>query len=561
VQLISRRPFLTALLLGSLHALLFVLSFPPTALWGYTLAAAIPLALIVWHTSSPWRSALGVAIATIPLWTFEQFWMREVSAAGMPAFALYLSIFSGLYVLIAARIRRRWPRIPAPLLMGITWIGMEFFRGELAFDGYAWYLLAHPLIDAPLVPKAAATLGAYGIGMLVAALAGCVVSLADRRWLSAGAGLFVVSILLAGSTLLAPRTPLAAPARIGVVQTNIPQDNKMSWSFEQRKDDFAEFLAITRQAAEARPDIIVWPETMFPGTSLSPEVVHVQRESGYGYRSSDPEVDGLPLTAFHDSLVDEQAELGIPMLVGSLGVEGFRIVRDDAGPRIETDKEFNSAFLVTEGKVADARYDKMFLTPFGEVMPYISLWPWLERQLLAIGADGMSFGLSAGTTPVVFDIATGDRTLRVATPICFEVTSSWVCRHLVFQDGRRRADILISLTNDGWFNTSDAGRANHLLSARWRCAELATPMVRAANTGISVAIAAGGKLIPQSADGRQTPAALPPRAAGVLTADVPLGTSAPTPFAVWGRWIGIFAPWVVLIGLISTFRKPRQTAA
>lgn len=539
-----------------LHALLFGLSFPPAGLWGCTLAAAIPLALIVWHTSSPWRSALGVTIATIPLWTFEQFWMREVSAAGMPAFAIYLSVFSGLYILVAARIHRRWPGIPAPLLIGITWIGMEFFRGELAFDGYAWYLLAHPLIDAPLVSKAAATLGAYGIGMLVAVLAGCVVSLADRRWLAGAVGLFSVSILLAGSTLLAPRTPLAAPARIGVVQSNIPQDNKMSWAIEQRVRDFAEFLELTREAASARPHLIVWPETMFPGTSLSPEVVNVERESGLGYRSVD-----LPLTAFHDSLVEEQAELGIPMLVGSLGVEGFRIARDGSGPRIQTDKEFNSAFLITGGNVADARYDKMFLTPFGEVMPYISLWPWLERQLLAIGADGMSFGLSAGTTPVVFDIASGDRTLRVATPICFEVTSSWVCRRLTFQDGSRRADILISLTNDGWFNTSDAGRANHLLSARWRCAELATPMVRAANTGISVAIAAGGKLIAQSADGRQTPAALPPRAAGVLTADVPLGASAPTPFVVWGRWIGILAPWVVLIGLISTFRKPRQTAA
>ncbi len=554
MQIISRRPFLSALVLGALHALLFVLAFPPFGLWGCSLAALIPLALLAWHTSSPWRSALGVAVATLPMWGFLQFWMSKVSAAGMPAFAVYLAVFSGLYILVAARLHRRWPRIPAALLIAISWTGLEFFRGEIAFDGYAWYLLAHPLIDAPLVPKAAATLGAYGIGLLLAALAGSVVTLLQRRFLPAAIGIFSVSVALAACVFLAPRSPLGQPARIGVVQTNIPQDNKMSWSIAQRAKDFAEFLSMTDEVAAQAPDIIVWPETMFPGSTLSPQAVAVERDSGLGYRDVD-----LPLTAFHDALVEKQAEKGIPMLVGSLGIEGFQIVTGERGSRVETSAEFNSAFLITGGNVTDARYDKMFLTPFGEVMPYISLWPWLERQLLAVGASGMSFNLSAGRSPVVFDIPTDGRTIRVATPICFEVTSSWVNRRLVFGDGRRRADLLISLTNDGWFNVSDAGRANHLLSARWRCVELATPMVRAANTGISAAIGAGGKLIAQSSDGRHSPAALPPRAAGVLTVDVPLGTSSATPFVVWGRWIGILAPWVVLGGLIASFRRPTPT--
>jgi apolipoprotein N-acyltransferase len=63
-----------------------------------------------------------------------------------------------------------------------------------------------------------------------------------------------------------------------------------------------------------------------------------------------------------------------------------------------------------------------------------------------------------------------------------------VCRRLVFDGDERRADLLVNLTNDGWFARSIGGRENHLLAARWRCVELRTPMIRAANTGISAMI-------------------------------------------------------------------------
>ncbi len=52
--------------------------------------------------------------------------------------------------------------------------------------------------------------------------------------------------------------------------------------------------------------------------------------------------------------------------------------------RLEWEAEFNSAFLVEAGEVR-ARYDKVHLTPFGEVMPLISRWTWLEEKLLALG--------------------------------------------------------------------------------------------------------------------------------------------------------------------------------
>ena len=82
----------------------------------------------------------------------------------------------------------------------------------------------------------------------------------------------------------------------------------------------------------------------------------------------------------------------------STGRETLRVAIDTAGGEIayDWDAQFNSAFVIDEGRVLDQRYDKMVLTPFGEVMPGISRVPWLEQALLALGAGGMTFELSAG---------------------------------------------------------------------------------------------------------------------------------------------------------------------
>jgi apolipoprotein N-acyltransferase len=47
--------------------------------------------------------------------------------------------------------------------------------------------------------------------------------------------------------------------------------------------------------------------------------------------------------------------------------------------------------------------------------------------------------------------------------------------------------IIVNLTNDGWFKESPAA-AQHFANARFRAIELRRPMLRCANTGVSAAI-------------------------------------------------------------------------
>ena len=65
---------------------------------------------------------------------------------------------------------------------------------------------------------------------------------------------------------------------------------------------------------------------------------------------------------------------------------------------------------------------------------------------------------------------------------------------LTRQFALRGAQILATMTNDGWFLKS-AGSEQHVLHALFRCAETKLPMVRAANTGVTCVIDRFGRIV------------------------------------------------------------------
>jgi apolipoprotein N-acyltransferase len=247
----------------------------------------------------------------------------------------------------------------------------------------------------------------------------------------------------------------------------------------------------------------------------------------------------LPPDAFYRALLDLQARVQVPMIVGEDALVNMKVGKNADGKIKATwDARYNSAYLINQGGVQPTRYDKVRLTPFGETMPFISRWPWLQNQMLRIGARGMQFNLAAGTDLTVMPIPVPGREVRAVVPICFEVTVTGHCRDLVFdKDGGRRANLIVNLTNDGWFGNSDIARQQHLDIARWRCVELATPMARCANTGISALIDAQGRILARGVEGDPRGA----RVDGILKGPLALGSGA----TLYARVGGVF-PWSVL---------------
>jgi apolipoprotein N-acyltransferase len=234
---------------------------------------------------------------------------------------------------------------------------------------------------------------------------------------------------------------------------------------------------------------------MLPGFGLDLETLDTQLAYGQ---------EDYPL--FAKAVFDLSRDLDTPMLIGAASFDGLR-VNEEAG-RWEWDEHYNSVYLV-EGTIPTQRYDKGALTPFGEVMPYISRWDWLEARLLAIGAPGMTFDLDAAPSPRRLVVTTqrpdagGETALVVGTPICFEDAVPWLCRELVFAEGpQKRAELLINLSNDGWFSWWVPGRVQHAQIARFRAVESRVPVLRAVNTGMTVSIDSCGRVVGGIGDGR-----------------------------------------------------------
>lgn len=563
-----------ALGFGLVAAALLTLCNAPFSLWAAGLIAPFPILWLALRPGmAPSRAGFWAALGIMPWWVWSHAWVRDISTAGVVPLVIYLSLWTFLFVWIGARVASRRPGW-AVLTLPTLWVGLEFLRGSVLFSGYAWFLASHPVIDSPGSGLAhpATWGGAYLVSWVVvlgATLCVCWGLPNLKRpalGLSfAGAGVWLAWFLLGLTWWGRTSVPEGTSLRVAVVQSNVPQSNKIAWGFTQRYLDWLDLRDLTIEAATHDPDVIVWPETMFPGLTLDPESVEAERNFGLAWpidRSVDLRLDALGDVTDSTTVVTElltlQRELGVPMLVGATGHTGFEIGSTPQGAiDFSWDAQHNSVFLLEGGGVRGARYNKMVLMPFGEVMPYVSAWPWLEQQLLAIGAQGLSFTLDAGTAPVRFEVDASDGTARVATPICFEATMPGVGRRLVFEGGQRRAGLLVNPSNDGWFGDSVAMREHYLRSCRWRSVELATPMVRACNTGISAVIDARGRLV---ADGLTSPEGARTHAAGVLVEDVTLGRGT-TLYGVHGGLVDLvyLLGLLVAIGVGFVLPKPEST--
>jgi apolipoprotein N-acyltransferase len=106
---------------------------------------------------------------------------------------------------------------------------------------------------------------------------------------------------------------------------------------------------------------------------------------------------------------------------------------------------------------------------------------------------------------------------------------TFICYESVFASGVRKfvaggAELLVNISNDGWFGES-AARDQHLLIARMRAIENARWLLRATNTGITAAIDPAGRVR----------ARLPVNRPGVLDARFDYESHA-TLYTRWGDW-------------------------
>ena len=202
---------------------------------------------------------------------------------------------------------------------------------------------------------------------------------------------------------------------------------------------------------------------------------------------------------------------------------------------------FNAAFLFDPDGRFVATYRKRHLVVFGEYLPLARALPFLRRII-----------------PVPGDFTPGDRAgsfelseprARLSPLICFEDVIPGLTRRSAGDD----TDLLLNLTNDGWFGQS-AAQWQQAANAVFRAVENGLPLVRCTNNGLTCWIDSRGRLrqVLRSESGSVY-------AAGFMIAKIPLSPAGEkremTFYHRHGDWFG----WgCVILSAVACAVRPRR---
>jgi len=308
----------------------------------------------------------------------------------------------------------------------------------------------------PLIQIADLT-GVYGVSFWVVAVNVLIKELIDAiavKKMRIEGKLVIFPMLLMMAVLIYGVVRMAQPHKTGIVKVGVIQGNidlPTHWDESAWMSIIHKHLAMSNHAAVDNPDLIVWPETAFPGFLWE---------------------DALLLTELKKFIEDKN----IPVLFGTV---------------IEKDNlYYNSSVLLSKNSTPDDVYSKIHLVPYGEYIPFRKYMPFLSY---VIPIDDFSPGQE-------FKIIESNGA-RFASLICFEDTVPGLTRRFV-DNG---AQLLITLSNDAWFrDTSEPWM--HLEAAIFRSVENRRTLVRASNVGVSGFIDQMGRImsIATNPDGKST---------------------------------------------------------
>jgi apolipoprotein N-acyltransferase len=358
----------------------------------------------------------------------------------------YLALFPAAASWIVARVGRG--RAPQALWAApLAWVGTEWLRGWL-FSGFPWTPLGSSQVAWLPVAQAASLFGVWGLSAwIVAANVALVVAVRrGRGGVRAALMLAAVSAALAGwgtwRLARADAPPEGPRLRVGVVQGNVPQEQK--WSPASAPAILERYLRLSREAAARGARLIVWPESATP------------------FLFEEDPVGGDAVRAL-------ARETGAWLLLGSDQIE-----------RGSPPRYYNAAFVVAPDGRTVGVYRKRHLVPFGEYVP-------LKRLLFFVSplVDAVS-DFSPGAEAVMLPIDGH----HVSTAICYEIVFGEEVREAVERGSR----LLSTITNDAWYGATSAPW-QHFDQAVLRTIELRRYLVRAANTGVSGVVDAHGRVL------------------------------------------------------------------
>ncbi|BAM06452.1 putative apolipoprotein N-acyltransferase [Leptospirillum ferrooxidans C2-3] len=481
----------------------------------------------------------GVTEALTSLWwvvqTIHHFGHLPFILSFFSLFVLssYLGLFTGLFLFgldIWKKNDLNNPSNPVVLALfgACLWTILEVLRSEL-FTGFPLNPLGDLIWGQELLTPDLSILGATGMSFAIIFISGLlsavILPIINKLSGKTSADLFrkqslpaiAMSVLTLsagfGSAELLSKESSAQETqhiKVGIIQGNIPQDQK--WTSQYLKDTIRTYHQLSKQALSQDAKILLWPETAIP-------VV----------------IDSPPRSIAKD--LQKALNLPVPIVTGTIGLHR-------EADRFRYSFSNDAALISNNGEILD-RYTKIHLVPFGEYIPFPSIFGWLRNM------TGITGDLIPGKHQKLFapfkeedsrSLPEFYKKIRIGPVICYEAMYPSLVHQLVLKG----ANLLVVFTDDAWYGKT---AASHQLYQQTmiRAIEEGIPLLRAANSGYSGAISGRGKLIRTS--GRFTKES--------ITLTVPLD-SHETFYQKYGEWVFRFSLVIFLFLLATRAMEPHN---
>lgn len=486
---------------------LYFLGFPGFDLWPCAFVALVPLVFVLeTERESSFRRRGWLAFSYGIVQFFGgYYWLQPFleEFSGFPVvitlgialvFCSYLALGTVAFAYVYGRARERDHSPTAITVATIVAIEAAF---PMIFPSY----LGNSLHDVPLAIQIADLGGPLLVSAFVALINGAIAEVvlarhAGRplpRIVPAVAGAVTLFVLGYGAHRIhevEARIENAPHLEIAMVQVNMG-------TFQKREDPLEGHRRHLQQSYPLQdddpPDLFVWPESAFT----------------------------FPVPRDEDVARIVTRGIEVPVLFGGLDLRGS----DGDRPLV-----FNTAFLVDgEGRVA-GRYDKTFLVPFGEYIPFGDVFP----SLYEASPNSGRFEQGTSLEPLTLGRA------RMSVLICYEDLLPEYTRRLV---AHGRSNLLVNLTNDSWYGDTHEPWI-HLALAQFRAVEHHRALVRSTNSGVSAFIDPLGRVVEHT---------------GVFTREE-LERSVPlldrgTAFEVVGAYPAAILAWIGMLIMVSRQRR------
>ncbi|MGA7513765.1 MAG: apolipoprotein N-acyltransferase [Candidatus Sulfotelmatobacter sp.] len=547
LSLAVRQIHYSAWLLVLLSSLLQVLIFPLAGLYVLSWVAFAPLIVALLRArpagvleingsvnlqaAKPGQAFLLAYVSGILWYAGTCYWiyntMHEHGGLNVPfallalfLFCLYLGLYHGLFGLLLSWTvgpggDYRRALIAAPFL----WVAVELARFDVT--GFPWNLLGTAQVDNISLSRITTWTGVYGVSfeiMLVnVAVAAAFVVPRKKRSTLLLAALAAAAVLQAGRLVDAPAIPADHAALL--VQENIPADE--TWTRETFERTLRELTDLTVK------DLTV--------KDLSVKGFGVKRDASTGSDANNPKPGSIDLIVwpespapfftsdplFREPVSQMARDTHSWVVTGAIGTASV------AQRGRSASQVFNSAALISPSGDWSGRYDKVHLVPFGEYLPFPKLFAFaggLTKEVGEFEAGGSRKPLDAGGT-------------KLGVFICYESVFPGEVRQFADQG----AQVLVNLSNDGWYGDSGA-YAQHLNQTRMRAIENDRWILSATNTGVTASIDPYGRTV----------ARLPRKERAALVAPYAL-TSVTTFYTRHGDWFAWLCAIISAGALVTRF--------